>query len=121
MTNHTFHVYASSPDDGRVHYVGQTFKITDRFKQQVALARRRVGYGPHCATIDRRERWLCDLARRDLEPILARAVSLTPGPAPVFPPRRFPLRKDGARRNVGSRIAPFGFVKPPYNKGKPKE
>ena len=86
MTNHTFHVYASSPDDGRVHYVGQTFKITDRFKQQVALARRRVGYGPHCATTDRRERWLCDLARRDLEPILARAVSLTPGPAPSSRP-----------------------------------
>jgi hypothetical protein len=71
MTNHTSRVRVVSPDDGRVHYVGKTFKITDRFKQHVALARRRVGYGPHCAPTNRRERWLCDLARRDLEPILA--------------------------------------------------
>jgi hypothetical protein len=64
-------VYALiSPDDGRVHYVGKTFKIADRFKQHVALARRRVGYGPQCAPTNRRERRLCDLARRDLEHIL---------------------------------------------------
>jgi hypothetical protein len=29
---------------------------------------------------------------------LACTIALAPGPVPVFPPRRFPLPKDGSRR-----------------------
>jgi hypothetical protein len=52
-----FHVHALlSPDSGLDHYVSKTFKIADRLKQHLSLARRGVEYYSHCAPTNRRKR-----------------------------------------------------------------
>lgn len=57
-----FYVYALlSPDTGLAHYVGKTFKITERFKQRVQKARRTVGH-QYQPPKNRPERWLYELA-----------------------------------------------------------